>query len=142
MVILLTSFCFLFENLSAGTGGAIGLLFFMCYALQICYLILRQVFILNPRCPRLCLWLTKYSYFTSLSISDNILHTLCSCNLALSEMCPNRKFFLVRIFPHSEWIRRDTSYLSVFSPNAGKYGPEKTPYLDTFHAVWIYCNVF
>ena len=23
----------------------------------------------------------------------------------------------------------------VFSPNTGKYGPEKTPYLDTFHAV-------
>ena len=23
----------------------------------------------------------------------------------------------------------------MFSPNAGKYGPEKTPYLDTFHAV-------
>ena len=32
------------------------------------------------------------------------------------------------------WIRRD-QYLSVFSLNAGKYGPEKTPYLDTFHAV-------
>ena len=30
---------------------------------------------------------------------------------------------------------RDTKYLSLFSPNAGKYGPEKTPYLDTFHAV-------
>ena len=29
----------------------------------------------------------------------------------------------------------DTKYLSVFSPNAGKYGPEITPYLDTFHAV-------
>ena len=42
---------------------------------------------------------------------------------------------LVCIFPHSDWIRRDTPYLSVFSPNAGKYGPEKTPYLDTFHAV-------
>ena len=28
-----------------------------------------------------------------------------------------------------------TPYLSVFSPNAGKYGPEKTPYLVTFHAV-------
>ena len=28
------------------------------------------------------------------------------------------------------------SYLwSVFSPNTGKYGPEITPYLDTFHAV-------
>ena len=26
-------------------------------------------------------------------------------------------------------------YLSVFSPNTGKYVPEITPYLDTFHAV-------
>ena len=26
-------------------------------------------------------------------------------------------------------------FLSVFSPNAGKYGPEKTPYLNTSHAV-------
>ena len=26
-------------------------------------------------------------------------------------------------------------YLFVFSPNAGKYGPEKTPYCVTFHAV-------
>ena len=34
-------------------------------------------------------------------------------------------------------IRRDTKYLSVFSPNAGKYGPEKTPYLDTFHTVLL-----
>ena len=24
------------------------------------------------------------------------------------------------IFPHSDWIQRDTPYLSVFSPNAGK----------------------
>ena len=30
--------------------------------------------------------------------------------------------FLVRIFPHLDW---DTPYLSVFSQNAGKYGPEK-----------------
>ena len=35
----------------------------------------------------------------------------------LREKCPN------------------TKYLSIFSPNAGKYGPEKTPHLDTFHAV-------
>ena len=27
------------------------------------------------------------------------------------------------------------SKCGVFSLNAGKYGPEKTPYLDTFHAV-------
>ena len=41
------------------------------------------------------------------------------------EMCLNTEFFLVRIFPNSDWIRRDTSYLSLFSTNAGKYGPEK-----------------
>ena len=28
-------------------------------------------------------------------------------------------------------------YFPVSSPNTGKYGPEKTPYLDTFHAVHI-----
>ena len=26
-------------------------------------------------------------------------------------------------------------YFPVFSPNTGKYGPEKTPHLDIFHAV-------
>ena len=26
-------------------------------------------------------------------------------------------------------------FCSVFSPNAEKYGPEKTPHLDTFHTV-------
>ena len=41
-----------------------------------------------------------------------------SRNLALREKCPNTEFFL-----------------SVFSPNVGEYGPEKTPYLDTFHTV-------
>ena len=46
-------------------------------------------------------------------------------------------FFLVRIFPHSDWIWQDTEYLSVFSPNAAKYRPEKTLYLDTFQAVVI-----
>ena len=31
---------------------------------------------------------------------------------------------LVRIFPHSDRIRTDTEYLSVFRPNVGKSGPE------------------
>ena len=53
-------------------------------------------------------------------------------------MCPNTEFFLVCIFPHSDWIRRNTKYLSEFSPNAWKYGPEKTSYLDTFHIVIIW----
>ena len=55
--------------------------------------------------------------------------------LTLREKCPNTEFFLVLIFPHSDWIRRDILYLYVFGPNEGKYGPEKIPYLDTFHAV-------
>ena len=38
--------------------------------------------------------------------------------------CVRIRIFLVRIFSHSDWIRGDTEYLSVFSPNAGKYGPE------------------
>ena len=33
--------------------------------------------------------------------------------------------FLICIFPYSGWIRRDTPYLSGFSPNARNYGPEK-----------------
>ena len=33
--------------------------------------------------------------------------------------------FLVHDLPHSHWMRRDTSYLSVFTLNAGKEGPEK-----------------
>ena len=51
---------------------------------------------------------------------------------AVREKCPNTEFFLIRIFLHSDRIRVDTEYISVFSPNAAKYGPEKTPYLDTF----------
>ena len=53
----------------------------------------------------------------------------------LREKCSNKELFLVRIFPHLDWIQRDTKYLSVFSPNARKYKPEITPYLDTFHTV-------
>ena len=37
---------------------------------------------------------------------------------ALREKCSDTEFF---------W--------SVFNPSTGKYGPEKTPYLDNFHAV-------
>ena len=67
------------------------------------------------------------------SKSQYLVHNLNTRN-TLREKCPNAEFFLNRIFPHLDLIRRGTPYLSVFSPNAGKYGPEKTPYLDTFHA--------
>ena len=39
-------------------------------------------------------------------------------------------------FIWSVFSRIRTEYLSVFSPNVGKYGPEKTPYLGTFHVVY------
>ena len=44
--------------------------------------------------------------------------------------------FLVCSYPHSDWIRRDTAYLSVFSPNAGKYRPEKLR-MRTFFIHWL-----
>ena len=37
--------------------------------------------------------------------------------------------FLVRIFLYLGW---------KYSPNTGKYGPEITPYLDTFHTVFVF----
>ena len=32
-------------------------------------------------------------------------------------------------------LREEIWSISVYSPNAGKYRPEKTPYLDNFHTV-------
>ena len=44
---------------------------------------------------------------------------------------------LVRIFLDSDWTRRDTPHLSVFSPNAGKYELEKLQIRTLFtHAVF------
>ena len=68
-------------------------------------------------------------------IKENVEHSL-------HEKCPNTELFLVHIFLYSDWIRRDSPYLSVFSPNTGKYGPEITPYFDTFHAVSWYWSYF
>ena len=44
----------------------------------------------------------------------------------LRDKCPSTEFFF-------------NSYFPVFSPNTGKYGLEKTPHLDTFHAVQSIC---
>ena len=84
-----------------------------------------------------------WSEYDNLSLPIALSCLVISCGLiesstsSLREKCPSTELFLVRIFPHSDWIRRDTKYLSVFSPNAGKYGPEITPYLDTFGAYHI-----
>ena len=86
-------------------------------------------------------WLTCYAmlpknihygifYYSSLQLAAYTAY-----NIHCVKSVRIRSFFWSVLFPHLDWIRKDTSYLSVFSPNAGKYGPEKTPYLDTFHAV-------
>ena len=81
---------------------------------------------------------SSVNFFNSLNILDWVKtrNKIIKIKKTLSDKCPNTELFLVCIFPHSHWIRRDT-YLSVFSPNAGKYGPEITQYLNTFHAVRV-----
>ena len=49
--------------------------------------------------------------------------------------------FLIRIFPHSDWIRRDMKYLSVFSPNAGKYGPNTNTFRALNELTWGPLNI-
>ena len=53
------------------------------------------------------------------------------------KLCSENKKLLITIAVtfHRVSVTRYTEYLSLFCRNAGKYGPEKTPYLDTFHAV-------
>ena len=47
--------------------------------------------------------------------------------------------FLFRIFPHSDCILRD---LPVFTPNAGKYGPEKLRIRKFFYAVVQFSKLY
>ena len=81
--------------------------------------------------PRLFLtfWDLFLCFYQSLSILRRYLsvHPAWYARQSMLENCPNTEFFLACIFHYP--------YFSVLSPNAGKNGPEKTPYLDTFHAV-------
>ena len=45
---------------------------------------------------------------------------------------------LVRIFPNSNWIRRDTEYLSVFNPNAANSDQNNSEY-GHFQCSVIWC---
>ena len=46
------------------------------------------------------------------------------------------RVFLVRIFPHLDWIQKDTPNLSSFSQNAEKYAPEKLRIWTLFRHCW------
>ena len=48
----------------------------------------------------------------------------------LREKCPNMEFFFWSVY---SFLRTEYGDLRRFSPYTEKYGPEKTPYLDTFH---------
>ena len=47
--------------------------------------------------------------------------------------------FRAFIFLHTDWIRRGTTYLSVFSPNVGKWRPKK-PRIRTIFTQWTALN--
>ena len=53
----------------------------------------------------------------------------------LCEKCPNTEFFLVLIFSHTDLVRRFFFVNLRIQSECEKYGPEKTPHLDTFHAL-------
>ena len=69
---------------------------------------------------RISLQVNNYFCLTkAIILIANISKLVETFNNSLRENCPNMEF--------------SGPYLSVFSPNAGKYGPEKTPHLDIFH---------
>ena len=59
-----------------------------------------------------------------------------SSTYSLREKCPNTEFFSGPYFSAYRLNTERYGAISLlFSPNTGNYGPEKTPYLDTFHKV-------
>ena len=68
-------------------------------------------------------WLAESRYYYTVSH----LHSDWNLNIAWNNTAWKVSVIgviLVRIFQHLDWIRRDTEYLFIFSPNVGKYGPE------------------
>ena len=97
------------------------------------------LFCLCLRCLRICICIYIYIYITKIFKVNTF---PCFDAVTVRDKCPNKQFFLVCIFPHSDWIWRE-EYLSALSPNAVKYGPEKAPYLDTSRSVsYGFHNIF
>ena len=79
----------------------------------------------------LLMWSTaieQWQWF--INAGNKLKHLSLWCNAKIHRITTAWKMsvfwvFLVYISPHLDWIRRDTPYLSTFSPNEGKYGPEK-----------------
>ena len=58
--------------------------------------------------------------------------------LFLSFYWVDFNFLLLRKHGGGKALNNQIFFCSVFSPNGGKYGPEKTPYLETFHTASFY----
>ena len=63
-----------------------------------------------------------------------------------SKLCHKQNFLKMlfaiwQIFKTNKHEVFPGSYFPVFGLNTGKYGPEKTPYLDTFYAVSAFLTV-
>ena len=88
---------------------------------------------------------SKNSYFPKRNLPVSLMFGLCFIFLQeYQKHCVKSvqiRSFICSTFSHIQ-TPTDTWYFSVFSPNAEKYGPEKTPSLDTFHAVKVWISVW
>ena len=75
---------------------------------------------------------TNYNNARMFSLLNNSFQSRMHCVKSVQI----RSFFLVRIFPHSDWIRKDTLYLSVFGLNAGKTDQKKLRIWTLFTQWW------
>ena len=55
----------------------------------------------------------------------------------LSEWKLRLSLRIIHLWKASKYGVISDPYFPVFSPNTGQYGPEITPYLDTFHAITV-----
>ena len=73
---------------------------------------------------------------TSLTILAKKLHYEYFAGTSTAWKMSVLRVFLVRVFPHLDWIRRDTERYSLrFQSECGKIWTRKTPNTDTFYAV-------
>ena len=83
-----------------------------------------------------------YTHFILLSDYWIFIHNDRNCHISDNHIMNTAwkvsvfEVFLVRIFPDSNWIRRQTECLSIIIPNTGKYRPEKLR-IRTLHAAEI-----
>ena len=75
-----------------------------------------------------------YQFYAGLLLERDLNDKLLPNQISISSGIHCMKSMQIRSF-----------FYFVFSPNAGKYGPEKTPYSDNFHAVInhaFYCEKY